>query len=137
MYNCFVGDGWFDRFQNENPIVMFPTTEESVEYFNEKLTIKQWVMERDIFILEKNKVHSFWCTQGIFMMESCNLTAWDKSDVSFVTIVSRCILIFIFFNWLMFTLFTEKCAKLFDASKGEMFQSFRMFFFHKSKFKNM
>ena len=88
LSNAFAGDGWFDRFQMENPFVMFPTKEESVGYFNEQLSVKEWIMERDRFILEKNQVHSYWCTQGIFVMESSELTASADSDVSFVTIVS-------------------------------------------------
>ena len=86
--NILKGEGWFERFEDEHTSVFFPTHDEAEKYRNEEITTEQWALERNRYVSENNTTNSFWCKQGIFMIETASVNCSTTNNFGFKIIVS-------------------------------------------------
>ena len=84
----FSGAGWFERFHEENSQVRYPTSDQLYQYAHDKLSVSEWVSERDRYVDEKNKVPGSWSEMAMFIMESGQLTTPQKNGPTFQVLVN-------------------------------------------------
>ena len=69
--------------------MVFPTPEESLQYKNDEMTIREWSMKLNRYISETNCIPGYWSKHGIYIMESADLTTSINQEMTFTVIVSH------------------------------------------------